>query len=33
MPIFKIQNSNLIPIKEIPFALEKDLQKITEDGN
>ena len=32
MPIFKIQNSNLIPIKEIPLALEKDLQKITENN-
>lgn len=32
MPIFKINNSNLIPIKEISLSLEKDLQKITEDN-
>lgn len=32
MPIFKIHNSNLTPIKEIPLAFEKDLQKITENN-
>lgn len=32
MPIFQIKNSNLVSIKESPFALEKDLQKVTEDN-
>jgi len=32
MPIFKISNSNLIPIKEASLSLEKDLQKITESN-
>jgi len=32
MPIFQIKNSNLISIKESSFALEKDLQKVTEDN-
>lgn len=32
MPIFKIHNSKLDPIKEISISLEKDLQKITEDN-
>jgi len=32
MPIFKIHNSTLISIKEISLALEKDLQKITENN-
>lgn len=32
MPIFKIHNSKLIPIKEISLSLEKDLQKITENN-
>ena len=32
MPIFKIDNSKLIPIKEITLFLERDLQKITEDN-
>jgi len=32
MPIFKINNSKLAPIKEISLSLEKDLQKITEDN-
>lgn len=32
MPIFKINNSNLIPIKEVSLSLEKDLQKITENN-
>jgi RecB family endonuclease NucS len=30
MTIFKIQNNNLLQIKEIPIRLEKDLQNITE---
>lgn len=32
MPIFKIENSKLVTIKEIPIDLEKDLQKITENS-
>jgi len=32
MPIFKIHNSSLISIKEIFLALEKNLQKITENN-
>ncbi|MFH2105393.1 MAG: hypothetical protein ABII72_04125, partial [Parcubacteria group bacterium] len=32
MPIFKIKNSSLNPIKETSFALGKDLQKLTEDN-
>ncbi len=32
MSIFKIHNSNLIPIKEAPLSLERDLQKITENN-
>ncbi len=32
MAIFKIQKSNLTPIKEISIKLEKDLQNITEDN-
>jgi len=32
MPIFKINNSKLIPIKETFLSLERDLQKITENN-
>ncbi len=32
MSIFKICNSKLSPIKEVPLSLEKELQKITEDN-
>ncbi len=32
MPIFKIDNSKLTPIKETSLSLEKDLQKITENN-
>lgn len=32
MSIFKINNSNLVPIKEMSLSLEKDLQKITENN-
>lgn len=32
MPIFKIDDFKITPIKEISLSLEKDLQKITEDN-
>jgi predicted transport protein len=32
MPIFKIKNSKLEPIKEKSISLEKDIQKITEEN-
>ncbi len=32
MPIFKINSTSLVWIKEIPLDFEKDLQKITEDN-
>ena len=32
MSIFKIHNTNLIPIKEVSLSLEKDLQKTTESN-
>src|SRR3989338_9204353 len=32
MPLFKRKNSKLLPIKEKPFALEKELQILTEEN-
>ena len=32
MPIFKADDSKLVPIKEVSLALERDLQKITEEN-
>ena len=32
MPLFKLQNKTVQPIKESSFDLEKDLQKIVEEN-
>jgi len=32
MPLFNVDNTKLEPIKKIPFSLERDMQKLTEDN-
>jgi len=32
MPLFNINKEKLEPIKKVPFANERDMQKLTEDN-